>query len=625
VRVAQKDPQWRQDSWKLLLSSVSEDGPEGFESEDGSEDLDPTLSKRRGPPTHSELYWLLVCIIRKSLGPEASKLEPWAPLLTLVVTQLAFGPRMVTAMLERDEQHSRHNRFAELCSAVVNGFSKYGSSQKGTVILLHYRCSSAVFQSKDHKEAAVLKAFQNLCLLRRRDCPPEGEKRPLILCVVSRDLRDGRNDALAANARTCAGLVEAEDLGPEDTNEFVEHLLQHPDFASGQARNSSPRPSSAVRELANARRKSSSAQQQQPFQERAPSVVLPTMGFTVKEAPDEGEMEVENSSHFATSDSMSIHLAPSLPTGPSNMKISNAHVLTEYVFEVTGGNPFGVMTVMQELIRQEVLVTIVSSPGHGTALALTPECQDVAWLRESVKPPSTLVAMAWSVFERSDPKAQMLMKAASTFVGDFGIFDLKVILEESSMEALVEVLKKLSDPRARALRKVADVDVVDSPVGGVRSALSPCAEGDLSRRSSFSADHAVQNRGTLTKGGMSLPKPSPAAHGSFSSPGSRRNSRNIAPLGVASPGGVDRRKSEARRPSKIMSERYQFYSDLLRHVASTLLLDSQRQELRAREAKEDEEDEENLVEDESEKSESSVEQGSDQSSIDGTDMELEVS
>eukprot|EP00427_Karlodinium_veneficum_P063482 CAMPEP_0169334812 /NCGR_PEP_ID=MMETSP1017-20121227/15993_1 /TAXON_ID=342587 /ORGANISM="Karlodinium micrum, Strain CCMP2283" /LENGTH=398 /DNA_ID=CAMNT_0009430127 /DNA_START=1 /DNA_END=1193 /DNA_ORIENTATION=- len=130
VQLASKDRYWRQQGWDLLTASLgnkpgSKQGsrcPSRASQPDAAALNHETFFKNRAPG-HAELYWMLIAMMQHSLGDQAARLEPWAPLLSLVVTQLAFGPRMVSAMMERNEQHARLSRFAALVSAVLDGFS----------------------------------------------------------------------------------------------------------------------------------------------------------------------------------------------------------------------------------------------------------------------------------------------------------------------------------------------------------------------------------------------------------------------------------------------------------------------------------------------------------------------
>ncbi|CAK0811160.1 unnamed protein product, partial [Prorocentrum cordatum] len=161
MRLASKSDCWRSQAWQLLLASLGEEaggascsnaGSVANGSQDsprprsrtgslaGRRTSDPPPSYRRGPPTQAELHWIVIAMLRKSVGlEEAALLEPWAPLLSTVVTQLAFPARLVEALQERDEQNSRHQRFAEICAAVLDAFSSSAAAKDGTVVLLHFK------------------------------------------------------------------------------------------------------------------------------------------------------------------------------------------------------------------------------------------------------------------------------------------------------------------------------------------------------------------------------------------------------------------------------------------------------------------------------------------------------
>merc|ERR1711988_1316042 len=94
---------------------------------------------------------------------------------------------MVTAMQERDAQHANHNRFAELCAAVLNGFNQSPAQSRGTMVVLHVRRSSAFFQTRDPQEGAAMSAMVDLCMQRRAEATSGVEEKPLVLCVISRE------------------------------------------------------------------------------------------------------------------------------------------------------------------------------------------------------------------------------------------------------------------------------------------------------------------------------------------------------------------------------------------------------------------------------------------------------
>merc|ERR1712217_158853 len=95
-------------------------------------------------------------------------------------------------MLERDEQHLNHNRFAEVCTSVLDGFCRHGAPARGTMVLLHLRRSTAIHQHRDAKEGELMREIASLCMKRRFAQP--GEFGPLVVCMVSRTkvLNDGK-------------------------------------------------------------------------------------------------------------------------------------------------------------------------------------------------------------------------------------------------------------------------------------------------------------------------------------------------------------------------------------------------------------------------------------------------
>jgi hypothetical protein len=548
LRMAVKDPFWRSEAWKLLLASLGEDIKDGYLSE--SEVID-CGAFRRGSPTHAELYWILVAMMRHGVGAEVAKdLEPWAPLLSLVVTQLAFGPRMVSAMMERDEQHIRHNRFAELVTAVVEGFAKYGSANKGTVLLLNYRCSSAVFQSKDDKESAVIRALVELCLRLRAERHAPGEDRayrPLLLCLVSREGTLQDDNTIAAAAKECGSLVCVDDLDDDAAADFVRHGLQNlrthdsrPTFGSAFSAAASRRNSAIVSVAASRRNSGIPALSVEAARRRQSQSLTPR--------PEAGAL----APHAVISQAAGRLEASRSPSEASQQDMD---VLAEYVFEVTGGNPLGVLTLLQELDRQEVLV---SSPANRTILTLTSACPNVEWLRSKVQPPQSLVAMAFSVFERLDPKQQMVLKAASTITGDFSLVELKAALEEISLEELHGICVRLSEPSSHTLRRV----VTDEVVRPRRPSVNA---GSLKKSASGIRETRRESHSTATRDSQSQPQ-----HRFHHNRDSQSNHLSIGRQGTA--------KLERRR-SRVMEERFKFYSTIMRHVATTLVLETQRTEL----------------------------------------------
>jgi len=111
--------------------------------------------------------------------------------------------------------------------------------------------------------------------------------------------------------------------------------------------------------------------------------------------------------------------------------------------------------------------------------------------------------MAFSNFERLDPREQMMLKAATTFEGVFGVTELAAALPKLRKEDLRSICTRLASKTARALRKAMEHEALFS---------------SSSRRSLTNGDTA--------------------------------------------------------------EEKFQFYSGLLRHAASTLVLEAQRTEVR---------------------------------------------
>lgn len=76
----------------------------------------------------------------------------------------------------------------------------------------------------DQKQLSVLRALADLAMRRRAKAPAEGEPRPLMICVVSREKGLGDEELIKA-AEECNGVVEAEDLDQSHTAGFVDHLM----------------------------------------------------------------------------------------------------------------------------------------------------------------------------------------------------------------------------------------------------------------------------------------------------------------------------------------------------------------------------------------------------------------
>lgn len=413
VNLASADPHWRGLANELIKESLG--GPAGRRSRAESS------GRPQDRPRQAELYWMLVAMMQNSRGALARhKLQSWAPLLSMVVTDLAFAPAAVNALAERDEQHTRHDRFAEVCASVLDGFSRHQPATVGTMVLLHLHRSSAFYQSHDGMESAAIRAIAELCMQRRAAHPGGEEQSPLVLCLVSRE----GIPKLAADAESCGAVVLAEDLGSKLTSSFTQHLL-------------GPGADEATREI-----------------------------------------------------------------------------VSQYAFEVTGGNPLGVTIVVRDLEKRGI---VDRGPG---SVELNDEYSHVLHLRRRVPLPPVLVGMAFSAFETLSPREQMVLKVASTLQEYFTLHDLQLALPQLPPEELRRICEELSAPRARTLRAV---------------------------------------RGRFGSSRMSLP------------PASLPHCRSMNMTSSTSwHGGV-------RAPP---AGSFRFYSLVLHHVASTLVLETQRSHIR---------------------------------------------
>lgn len=219
VKIASAQPMWRQKAAGLLSDSL------GYTAKD-IENID---SITLGPPSHSELYWMLVAMVERSVGEDCiDDYMPWMPLLNLVVTQLSFGHRMVQAMKERDEQHVRHNRFAEVATAVLDGFSRECTGHNGVLVLCQLHRSSAYFQRNDDYEIDLIKSIARLCLRSRNET--SRDKPNIMICIIAREALVKQSvDSVVEMAREIGGFVQVNDLDFNFTHAMVRHLLDtHP-------------------------------------------------------------------------------------------------------------------------------------------------------------------------------------------------------------------------------------------------------------------------------------------------------------------------------------------------------------------------------------------------------------
>eukprot|EP00929_Paragymnodinium_shiwhaense_P070045 TRINITY_DN3541_c0_g1_i4.p1 TRINITY_DN3541_c0_g1~~TRINITY_DN3541_c0_g1_i4.p1 ORF type:complete len:1610 (-),score=331.44 TRINITY_DN3541_c0_g1_i4:39-4868(-) len=480
VELASKDNYWRSTAWRLLMDSVDHGPSDELEAEMKAE---IRKSRRLGQvPSYAEIYWMLVAMIRQSAtAEEAVEMEPWAPLLSLVVTQLAFGPRMINAMLERDEQNPRVNRFAQLCGSVLDGFARINKAGQGTMVVLHIRRSSAFFQSSDKQEADAIKAFAEAAMKRRAEAQGQPEDNPLVLCVVSREF--GLKDGVLPNmARECNAFIDCPDFDLQTSRQYVEHMFQESRMVMQiemqadveESRGPSAacsRKSTKQRSLGGERlsRRSSSIRGstllgqkvshrlrlQSMCRDRQPSIfenLSGTLSSAEDLSPSRRRSEVDDSIRVAirrasAASSMFTADGEAAEEFFSEQLVQSAgEIIADYVYEMTGGNALGIEVCMREL---EASGTIK----HDTAgnFVLAEPYMDGSWLRRKVSLPEELVGMAFSTFERLSPQAQMVLKAASTFDRIFSRDMLDCALSDMDADDRHTAIEKLLDPNAHAL------------------------------------------------------------------------------------------------------------------------------------------------------------------------------
>jgi hypothetical protein len=336
---------------------------------------------------------MLIAMFRQSMGEEmAADMEPWAPLLSLVVMQLAFAPRMVSAMVERDEQHARNNRFAELCCSVLDGFSRYGTIKGGTVLLIHIRRDTAFEVQPDKKQLSVLHALGELAMRRRAEASEEGEPRPLMICVVSREEAVGDEFLLKA-AKECNGVVEAEDLDLRQTADFLDHLMSIAPESLITSGSPSPAPSSSARS-----ENSDSEGPAKPI-----------------ESPAEQEMRLRK-------------------------------VVAEYLHTMTGGNPNTLQELFKHLKKEKVIRVTIDGEQY-----IHPSFDDLSVLR-LLEVPQKLLGVAFSFFERLDPMEQTILKALSSCPHEVGsLNELKAALPTIGVDRIEATCENLLLPAQHAL------------------------------------------------------------------------------------------------------------------------------------------------------------------------------
>eukprot|EP00928_Gymnodinium_smaydae_P021017 TRINITY_DN1815_c0_g1_i2.p1 TRINITY_DN1815_c0_g1~~TRINITY_DN1815_c0_g1_i2.p1 ORF type:complete len:1581 (+),score=389.81 TRINITY_DN1815_c0_g1_i2:120-4862(+) len=412
VAAAAKEPFWRQKARELLVESLGDKSQmkEKMEEIFSHQDL--------GPPSHAELYWMLIAMLRKSNGGENSALEPWVPILTLVITQLSFAPKNVEAMLERNDQHVKDNRVASLCSSILDGFASGQcdcNHSGGTTMILHLRRSSSFFYARDPHEATTIHAMAELCM-RRRAANPDGEANPLVLVIVSREstLNDSR---VRDMAQMCDAVVEVDDLNRHDTECFLQCLLG-PQALAEEQQNSSQGASGNHGSL---------------------------------------KVDPDKDPRHTSKENTKKDEKPQSPQKSARVGLafdgvtedSGAELLTQYVFEMTGGNPLGIEDLVQELKRTGMLCA------GDNGLVLAKNFETVSELQKAVTLPESIISMAFSVFEHLNPQEQQILKVASTFDGAFMLRELNAAVSQLSLDDLLNTCNRLSAFGMRVFRKKA--------------------------------------------------------------------------------------------------------------------------------------------------------------------------
>jgi hypothetical protein len=300
-------------------------------------------------------------------------------------------------MVERDEQHSRNNRFAELCTGVVDAFSRYGSASGGTVMLLHVRRCHAFGSQSDTSQIAVIRAISELCMRRRANAAETGEPRPLLLCVVSQEEALG-DEVLRRRATDCNAIVDAVDLSCEHVNEYLEHLMKLSDTA----------------------------------QHTSSMMCSSTSIFSIGSFAHPSQKQIVDC------------------TSPNQ---AQRRVLAQHLHEMAGGNPKTIQALFSVLEASQALRRL--SDG---SLEVNPGSERL--FKGSFKLPEHLKGEAFCFFERLDPMEQMVLKALSACEGNIGeVHEIARCLHSIKQSDIVEICERLAEPGTRALERVAPEDV----------------------------------------------------------------------------------------------------------------------------------------------------------------------
>ncbi|CAK0795555.1 unnamed protein product [Prorocentrum cordatum] len=182
-------------------------------------------------------------------------------------------------------------------------------------------------------------------------------------------------------------MLDVEDLSPEQTTSFVDHCLQQPEGSAPAARWSV---AAALQRRVSSKRCSSAEDPASPTKPRAGD------GFSGRPARSRSEVPA---------------------------------ALAEFAYDVTGGSPRGVLELLSEMERQQLLVP--AGAGH---LSLAKGCADARWLQDNMRPPQSLLARAFARFERLGPKQQAVLKVASSLERSFSVAELQAALGDLSAE-----------------------------------------------------------------------------------------------------------------------------------------------------------------------------------------------
>jgi len=171
-----------------------------------------------GHPAVVDMYKLVTTMMADA-GAD-SNLLTWAPLLSFILPGINFGNKGVNAMLDRDEQHSRTSRLADLCSCLLEAFTDHSSRCNGTVVLVHMKRGTSQFHELNEHDCKLIRSVAALCQRQQQ----KANGRPLIFCLVSR--RPALMDAsLRAECLAQETLVPIDELDEISTGSYMAFLF----------------------------------------------------------------------------------------------------------------------------------------------------------------------------------------------------------------------------------------------------------------------------------------------------------------------------------------------------------------------------------------------------------------